>query len=145
MDYLYHGSSRKLRGEYLLPHKGDDSEERAENNLLAVYATDHRELAIIMALISCEDILGGSIDEYYEDGRVNATLYRGFPKQEYIYLHYLPIEGFSQTKIDKHQFVNPNKVKVVKTEKIKVKECKNLIKLASKEETIYWSRKYNIT
>ena len=142
MKFLYHGSSRELEGEKLIPHKGDDSDERPENNLVAVYATDHRELAIVMAIIGCKDVVGGSIDEYFDDGSVNARLYGDYPKQEYIYLHYLPIEGFSQTKIDKHQFVNPNPVKPIKTEKILIKDCHKLIRLATEEETILWVRKY---
>jgi hypothetical protein len=142
MNVLYHGSSKELEGEKLIPHKGNDSDERPENNLTAVYATDHKELAIIMAIIGCKDVVGGSINEYFKDGSVNARLYGKYPKQKYIYLHYLSIKGFSQTKIDKHQFVNQDSVKPIKTEKIKVVDNLHLIKLATEEETILWVRKY---
>lgn len=142
MNFLYHGSSRELEGEKLIPHKGYDSDERPENNLVAVYATDHKELAIIMAIIGCKDVVGGSIDEYFEDGSVNAKIYGNYPKQKYIYLHYLSPQGFSQTKIDKHQFVNQNSVKPIKTQKIKVVDYQHLLRLASEEETILWTRKY---
>jgi len=46
IQYLYHGSSNKLRGDKLNPSQGEDSEERPENRLLAVYATDRKDLAI---------------------------------------------------------------------------------------------------
>jgi hypothetical protein len=117
---LYHGSPRKLKGVKLNPSRGDDSEERPENNQFAVYATDRKDLAIVMAMIGCKDVMGGSIDEYQE-GKLNARIYGNYPSQEYIYLHFLPADTFKQTKIDKHQFVSPVPVKPIKTEKIKVK------------------------
>jgi hypothetical protein len=64
---LYHGSSNKLIGDKLNPSLGEDSEERPENNQLAVYATDREDLAIVRAMIGCEDVLGGSIDGYNDD------------------------------------------------------------------------------
>jgi len=139
--YLYHGSSRKLVGEKLNPSLGDDSEERPENNLFAVYATDRKDLAIVMAIFGCEDVIGGSINKYNK-GKLNAKLYGKYPKQEFIYLHYLPTKGFTQTKIDRHQFVSLKPVKPLKTELIKVKDYTHLIKRATKKEKEEWVKKY---
>ena len=140
-NVLYHGSSRELEGETLNPSWGDDSEERPENNLFAVYATDRKDLAVVMAMIGCKDVLGGSIDEY-QDGKLNARIYGNYPSQEYIYLHYLPTDTFEQTKIDEHQFVSLVPVKPIKTEKIRVRDYLHLARIATKEETDKWIKKY---
>jgi len=139
--YLYHGSPRKLVGEKLNPSWGDDSEERPENNLFAVYATDRKDLAIVMAMIGCKDVIGGSIDEY-QDGKLNARIYGNYPDQEFIYLYHLPVETFKQTKIDEHQFVSLVAVKPIKTEKIRVEDYHHLARLATKDETTKWIKKY---
>ena len=85
---VYHGRSKKLVGKKLNPSWGDDSEERPENNLFAVYATDRKDLAIVMAMIGCKDVMGGSIDKY-KKGKLNARIYGSYPNQEFIYLHHL--------------------------------------------------------
>ena len=139
--YLYHGSSTKLVGEKLNPSWGDDSEERPENNLFAVYTTDRKDLAIVMAMIGCKDVLGGSIYEYEKD-KLNARIYGNYPNQEFIYLYYLPIETFKQTKIDKHQFASLVEVETIRTEKIIIKNYHHLVRLATKNETAKWIKKY---
>ncbi len=141
LKILFHGSSNKLIGEKLHPSRGDDSDERPENNQFGVYATDRRDLAIVMGILGCKDVTGGSIDEY-QGKKLNARIYGEFPKQEYIYLYNLPVETFKQTQIDKHQFVSLVAVKPIKVEKLKVKEFTHLIKKATKEETDYWMKKY---
>jgi len=138
---LYHGSPKKLIGEKLKPSLGDDSEERPENNLFAVYATDRKDLAIVMAMFSCKGVTGGSIDKY-QNGKLNARIYGGYPKQEFIYLYHLPVKTFKQTKIDKHQFVSLVAVKPIKTEKIKLEDYRHLVRLATKAETAKWVKKY---
>ena len=139
--YLYHGSSGELKGSKLNPSWGEDSEERPENNLFAVYATDRKDLAIVMGILGCEDVLGGSIDEYQGD-KLNAVIYGDFPKQEFIYLHYLPIKTFSQTEIDKHQFVSKVAVSPIKTEKIRIRNYYNLFRVGTRMETEDWVKKY---
>jgi hypothetical protein len=138
---LYHGSPNKLKGETLNPSYGDDSEERPENNLLAVYATDLKDTAIVMAMIACKGVKGGSLDGY-KDGKLIARLHGNYPKQEFVHLHYLPTETFKVTKINKHQFVSLVAVKPIKTEKVKVKENTHLVRIATKEETDKWIKKY---
>ena len=141
IDVLYHGSPRKLVGKKLNLSWGDDSEERPENNLLAVYATDRKDLAIVMAIMACKDVIGGSIDEY-KKSKLDARIYGDYPNQQFIYLHYLPIKTFKQTKIDKHQFVSLVAVKPIRTEEIRVKDYHHLLRLATKDETTKWIKKY---
>jgi len=141
LKILFHGSPNKLIGDELNPSQGDDSDERPENNQFGVYATDRKDLAIVMGIIGCKDVVGGSIDEY-QDGKLNARIYGEFPKQEYIYLYHLPVETFKQTKIDEHQFVSLVAVKPIEVERIKVKEFTHLIRKTTKEETDYWMKKY---
>ena len=141
LKVLFHGSPNKLTGEKLNSSQGDDSDERPENNQFGVYATDRKDLAIVMGILGCKEVKGGSIDEYQE-GELNARIYGEFPKQEYIYVYHLPIETFNQTEIDKHQFVSSVAVKPIKVEKLKVKDFTHLIQKATKEETTYWIKKY---
>ena len=141
MKVLYHGSSRRLVGEKLNPSYGDDSKERPENNLLAVYATDRKDLAIVMAMIACKDIIGGSIDKY-KKSKLDARIYGNYPDQEFIYLHHLPVKTFKQTKIDNHQFVSLVAVKPIRTKKIRVKDYHHLLRPATKDETDKWIKKY---
>jgi hypothetical protein len=141
LKILFHGSSNKLIGDKLNPSQGDDSYERPENNLFGVYATDRKDLAIVMGILGCRGVVGGSINEYNDD-KLNARIYGDFPKQEYIYMYHLPTETFKQTQIDEHQFVSLVAVKPTKIEKIKVKEFTHLIRKATKEETDYWMKKY---
>ena len=141
INVLYHGSPRKLVGEKLNPSYGGDSEERPENNFLAVYATDRKDLAIVMAMMACKDVIGGSIDKY-KKSKLDARIYGNYPNQKFIYLHHLPVKTFKQTKIDKHQFVSLVAVKPIRTEKISVKDYHHLLRPATKDETAKWTKKY---
>ena len=140
-NVLYHGSPNKLRGDMLNPSWGDDSEERPENNIRGVYATDRKDLAMVMAMVRCKDVIGGSI-EGYKKGKLDARLYGNYPKQEFIYLYYLSSKGFKITRIDKHQFVSKVAVKPIKVEKIKVSDYYHLARVATKAETSKWINKY---
>ena len=138
---LYHGSSKELIGEKLNPSQGNDLDIRPENNKFAVYATNRKDLAIVMGILSCKDVIGGSINEY-KNNKLNATIYGEFPKQEYIYLYTLPVQTFIQTKIDEYQFYSLESIKPIKTEKIKISNYYNLFKIGTKEEIEDWIRKY---
>lgn len=138
-EVLYHGSATSLRGTHLLPNKAHDHEERPENNKEAVYASSRKDLAIFAALISCKDVLGGSVDNYKE-GKLNARIYGNYPKQKYIWLHTLPKDGFTQTRIDKHQYFKEDKVKPIKTEKLLVKNCTHVARIANEQEQKEWEK-----
>ncbi len=141
IKYLYHGSPNKLIGEKINPSQGKDSNERPENNKFAVYATDRRDFAIVMAITNCKDVLGGSIDGFTKD-TIDSKIYGNFPKQKYIYLHILSKNTFNPSKSIQHQFVSKVAVKPVKTEKILVNDYRYLLKVASKKETEEWIKKY---
>jgi len=138
---LYHGSPRPLEGTHLQPSLGDDSEERPENNQLAVYAADRRDLALVMAMFACSDVTGGSLDEY-KDGTLQGKIYGRYPSQKYIWLHHLPSQTFTQTKIDSHQYVSLVPVRPIKTEKVLVADIIHLVPLGTQEETDRWVKKY---
>ena len=138
---LYHGSSKKLVGDTLNPSQGDDSDERPENKLFGVYATDRKDFAITMAIITCKGVTGGSIEGFTKD-TIDAKIYGKFPKQKYVSLYTLPTKTFKPTKSIKHQFISDAPVKPIKTEKILVSDYLHLIKKATKEETKRWTEKY---
>lgn len=139
--YLYHGSPHKLKGDTVNPSQGDDSDERPENKLFGVYASDRKDFAIVMAILTCPDVIGGSIEGFTED-KIIAKIYGSFPKQKYIYLHTISSKTFKPTKSISHQFISEKPVKPVKTEKILVSDYLHLIKKATKEETKKWLQKY---
>jgi hypothetical protein len=138
---LYHGSPRKLIGNFLNSSQGEDSDERPENKLRGVYATDRKDFAIAVAILSCKDVQGGSIIEFSKS-KINAKIYGDFPKQKYVYLYALPIKTFKPTKSIKHQFISKVSVKPIKVERILISDYLYLIKKATKAETINWKRKY---
>lgn len=141
--YLYHGSPNKLKGNTLNPSQGDDSDERPENKLFGVYASDRKDFAIAMAIMTCKDVLGGSIDGF-KGGKIIARIYGKFPKQKYVYLYTVPSKTFRPTKTIEHQFISKVPVKPIKTEKIVVSDYLHLLKKATKEETKKWIKKYGI-
>lgn len=142
LEYLYHGSPKKLIGETLNPSQGEDLDERPDNQIFAVFASDLKEFAIAMAIISCNDLSGGSIVKYTKP---LGVIYGGnLPKQKYVYLHTLPKEKFKKSPNIKHQFVSSKPIKPIKTEKIEINKYLDVIRLASKEETKKWKKKYPI-
>ena len=142
-NVLYHGSPKTLIGDTLNPSQGDDSDERPENKLFGVYATDRKDFAIVMAIINCKDVLGGSIEGFTKN-TIDAKIYGKLPKQKYVYLYTLAIKTFNPTKSIKHQFFSDVPVKPIKTEKILVSDYLHLIKRATEEETKRWIKKYGI-
>lgn len=134
---MYHGSIRKIKGEKLLPRQARDLEENPESMYKAVYATDVRDAAIGMALISCK-----GIDARLNFRRPFGVIYRGWPKQEYIYLYSIPQKTFIRGKKYKHEFYSFDSVKPFRIEKLKVKDHLHLIRKASEKEKRTWFKKY---
>lgn len=138
---LYHGSPYPLKGKTLDPSQGEDLEERPDNKVFAVFATDIKEIAITMGIISAKGVIGGGLDSFKKPFGI---LYGGvLPKQKYIYVHHLSKKDFKKSPKTKHQFVCPFSVKPIKTEKIEIKKYLSLVKIATKEETQKWEEKYN--
>ena len=139
--YLYHGSPNELVGDELNPSQGEDSDKRPENKLFGVYATDRKYFAVVMAIITCKDVIGGSIEGFTKK-TIDAKIYGKFPKQKYVYLHTLPTQTFKPTKNIEHQYLSKKPVTPIKTERILVSDYKYLIKKATKEETEKWIKEY---
>lgn len=140
---LYHGSSKKLIGKKLVPKQTIDLEKNPENIIKGVYATDIRDAAIAMAIICSEGVNYSSLDfEKYKKGKSKGIIYKGTPKQNYIYLYSLPSETFAKSKGIAHQFVSKVSVKPLKIEKLKIRDYVHLIRKATKKEKERWIKKY---
>jgi len=139
--FLYHGSPNKLIGKNLMPSKGDDSKDRPENNQLGVYATNVKEIAIAMAIVSSRGIIGAGLDDY-KIGKAPGIIHIGKPKQKYIYLYTLSSKGFKPTPSIKGQWISKKFVKPIKIEKINIEDYEHLIRYSKKDEREKWKEKY---
>ena len=139
--FLYHGSPNKLIGKSLIPSKGYDSEDRPENNQLAVYAIDVSEIAIAMAMVSSKGVIGAGLDDY-KPGKAPGVIHIGEPKQRYVYLYTLSPKGFKRTPSVKGQWISKKPVKPIKIEKLNIKDYKYLIRYSKKDEREKWKKKY---
>jgi len=139
MKILYHGSPRRLKGDRLIPTRAEDLEKNQENMKKGVYATDKKEMAIAMAIISSKGVLGASLDDF-GNGKY-GKIYFGKPKQKYIYLHILPKENFEKCNSVKNQHFSKKAIKPLITERLLVKDYMELIKYADKKESEEWKEK----
>lgn len=140
MMVLYHGSPRKLTGEKLKPSWGDDSDERPDNKVWGVYASDLKQFAVTIALLQCRGVKG-SVERFRKP---LGTIYGGaLPKQTYIYLHTLPAKTFTKSRAIQHQYISKRAVKPLATERLLVKDYLYLIRLAGKRESATWFAKYS--
>lgn len=140
---LYHGSSTAITGKELIPKQSNDLGQNPENLIKGVYATDIKDLAIAMAIISSKGVNWSSLSfSKYEKGKSKSIIYKGYPLQKEIYLYHLPSTNFIQSKRIKHQFVSKNKVKPIKFEKLNIKDYKHLFKKATEKEIANWKKKY---
>ena len=138
MKILYHGSSRKIVGE-LIPHEAEDLGKRVENMHKAVYATDNKEIAIAMAILSSKGVRYSSLTNNKPYGRI----YKGSPEQDEVYLYYLDSKDFQQQRGNSlGQWISESPVKPVKVERIKIKDYLNLVRDATEAEKQNWVRKY---
>jgi len=139
---LYHGSSKKLIGEKLIPKKSQDLEKNPNNLYKGIYATDIKDLAITMGIICNEGVNSSSLNfSKYNKDLSKGIIYEGWPKQKFIYLYYLPYKTFKRTGKIKHQFVSSTSVKPIKIEKIEIKDYLNFIRKATKKEKENWTKK----
>jgi hypothetical protein len=134
--FLYHGSRKELVGDKLMPKKAGGLGTKAKNKLIAVYATDNKLAAIIMAIIS-----GAKLSSmHFYRGKARGIIYEEWPKREVVYLYYLPSENFE--KVDNWQWVSYEEVKPIKVKKIKVKEYIHLVRKATKKEKERFYKKH---
>jgi hypothetical protein len=128
---LWHGSPRKLIGEFLLPHKATDVSGRPENCHDGVYALEKREFAIVMGILNSKGIEVGSTLDFSKDVPEGIVI-GGWPKQETVYLYRLSAKTFQ--KIDSNQWVSHSRVKPCEIIEIKVKNFIHLVRPATDEE-----------
>jgi len=136
---LFHGSTREIKGDKLLPKQADDLEENPENLHKAVYATDIKEMAIAMAIISCKGVNYSSLDF---KKKPFGIIYEGWPEQKYIYLYYLPSETFKQEGGFGHQYYSSKPVKPSKVEKLRVEDYISLVRESTDLERKKFFEKY---
>jgi len=58
--YVYHGGAKRLEGDKLTPKKATDLGDRPHNILEGVYASDIKEEAIAMGILSCRGVRSSS-------------------------------------------------------------------------------------
>jgi restriction endonuclease S subunit len=129
--YLYHGSSKKLQGNILVPKKAGGLGKKKDQQI-GIYATDNKTAAIAMGLISGT---GGSTLKSHGK-KVEGVVYGSLPKSKFFYLCILPSNNF--TKVDSWQWVSYKSIKPIKVEKLKVKDYAHLVRKATKEEKEKW-------
>lgn len=140
---LYHGSARKLEGNRLVPKKATDLGDRAHNILGGVYASDVKEEAIAMGILSCKGIKSSSCGVHRKHTpKVEAIIYEGWPKQDYFYLYTLPSETFESRPKGSHQYVSLESVKPRRIERLLVKDYIHLIRKATNKEKKDWMEKF---
>lgn len=141
--YVYHGSARKLIGEKLIPKKANDLEKSPHNLLKGVYASDVKNEAIAMGIISSKGVHSSSCGvERKVNTKVDAIIYEGWPKQKYLFLYTLPSKTFQSKPKGSHQWVSLTPVKPEKIEKILISDYIFLVRKATKEEKENWNKKY---
>lgn len=137
IKYLYHGSSKKLIRDKLIPKKPTDLGKRKRDIRRGIYASDKKEIAIAMAMISCKGVEYSSLSF---NKKPFGTIYKGKPQQTYVYLYTLFSDKFK--KIGKDEWISSVPIKPIKIEKLKIKDYINLIRKATKEEKERWFKKY---
>ncbi|MBN2642781.1 MAG: hypothetical protein JXR78_14100 [Victivallales bacterium] len=138
-SYLYHGSTRKIKGKILLPSQADDLAKRPENLHCAVYATDVKEIAIAMAIISCKGVMSSSLIFKQEPFGI---IYEGWPKQKYVYLYTLPKREFEKTTANEKQWISYKPVQPIKVQKLLVADYLHLVREATMRERDVFFKKY---
>lgn len=138
--YLFHGSGKELIGQELIAKQATDLGENPENLKKGVYASDLREEAIAMGLISCKGVNTASCG--IKNGKLDAVIYGGWPSQEYFYLYTLDSASFQELPKGSHQWVSIEPIKPVNVEKLPVKDNLHLIRKATEEEKETHFQKY---
>ncbi len=120
---LFHGSSKKLVGDSLLPKKSQDLGDNPFEKLRAVYAADTRSLAIGYAITGCEGVeLSGINDKRRRPPYTIINI--GWPTNlnTKIYIYTLSSKSFKRVKGEEREFYSLKPVKPLKTEVIKLKD-----------------------
>lgn len=129
---LYHGSKRKIQGEFLEPRQATDLGNKPDNIHTAVYATDRREEAIAMAIL--KSTIGPSTLEENNQGKIRAIYYGEPPKVKECFLYILPSETFEERPKNSHQWTSFESVRPNRVEKISIADHMHLVRKATDEE-----------
>lgn len=129
-EILFHGSSTKIDGDFLVPHKARDSSQE-ENAQMAVYATERKDIALGMALSSLPDTASFG---NYEEEPYQSVFVEGEPKEGTIYLYEIPADTFEERPEGSHQWISLVKVKVLSVEEFDVAELQEYWRLATEKE-----------
>jgi len=137
---LYHGSPQIIEGA-LEPREGNTFgiDVNPEDLLKAVYATNERHLAIIMAIMSLKGVLRSSLD--FDSGAF-GVIHEGWPKLGWfnwlkpkcVYLYVLDAADFEQGTENRRQWYSLDPVSPMFMEKIKVKEHLHLIRKCNPDD-----------
>jgi hypothetical protein len=132
--YLYHGSSRNISGNTLIPKKAKDTHKK-ENCENAIYATERRDIAIGMSLTGQKN--PHSFADY-EKKPVKIIFTRNFPKMKFTYLYKVSSKTFSQNS--PHQWVSFEPVKILEKVKLKTKDISKYWRLATQKEKEWFKK-----
>jgi hypothetical protein len=134
--YLYHGTRKKINGNKLEPRKSIGLGNKEKDKLTAIYATNKKNAAIVMGIIS-----GAKLSSmHFYGGKAKGKIYEGWPKRNEVYLYFLPSDSF--TKLDSWQWASNQPVKFSKVKKLKTKDYLHLIRKATKKEKEDWFKKH---
>jgi hypothetical protein len=139
--YLYHGTTKKILGKNLLPRKAKDLSKNPKNMHKAVYATNKKDIAIAMALISCKGVNYSSLSFNHKP---YGAIYIGWPNQKYIYLYILPSKTFKKMGGNGRQYASYKPVKPIAIKTLRVKNYINLIRKTTKKEKTAFFKKRKI-
>ncbi len=141
--YVYHGSGKELVGDKLVPKRATDLGDKPHNTLEGVYASDVKEEAIAMGILSCKGVGSSSCGVYEKhDLKVEVIIYGGWPEQDHFYLYTLSSEVFENKPRGSHQYVSLVPVKPLKIERLLVKDYMHLIRKATDAEKEEWTKKF---
>ncbi|MEK6760317.1 MAG: hypothetical protein AABX93_00145 [Nanoarchaeota archaeon] len=144
--FVYHGSSKKLVGDKLVPKQAKDVDGVADNSHLGVYASEFKDEAMAMGILNYKSVDGGEIRRFRKlDGApgMDAIIYNGFPRQKYFYLYTLPSRTFANVPKGSLQWVSKKTVIPVKIERLSTKKYLYLIRRASPKEREEWNKNVN--
>ncbi|MEK6898716.1 MAG: hypothetical protein AABW79_01325 [Nanoarchaeota archaeon] len=145
--YLYHGSGRRILGA-LVPKKANDLDKVKENSLNGVYASSVKEQALSMALHSCKGVREGSLGMHKVNDELkirDSVIYRGWPKQKYIYLYTILSNSFVNRPRGSSQWISFRAVRPFKIEKLLVKDYIHLVRKATnKEKAIFFKEQSEV-
>lgn len=138
--YLWHGSSKEIKGDKLISREARDLGEHPENLLRAVYATDKRDLAIAMAIIKSEGVRCSSLN--FNGVPPYAVIYGGKPEQSHIYLYKLSGETFQEAGHKGRQWTSSEPVKPLEVLKIPLESQMHLVREATEKEKEEFFRRF---